>query len=108
MRKGKYRHTATVAENTWFQKCHISPAACILITYCFSVNMSFEQMIRESSIDRQQISRENVADRFFFCQEVCIATLDEQFQEEGLFGSVGEIVEIDECKKGRRKYEWRR
>lgn len=106
MKKGKYRHTATVAEDTWFERCHISPAACILITYCFSVNMSFDQTIRESSIiDGQQISRETVADRFSFCREVCMAALDEEFQEEGLLGGVGEIIEIDECKIGRRKYE---
>jgi len=106
MKKGKYRHNATVAENTWFERCHISPAACILITYCFSVNMTFEQSIRESSIvNQQQISRETVADRFSFCREVCMAALDEQFEEEGLLG--GEIVEIDECKIGRQKYEGR-
>jgi len=73
---------------------------------CFSVNMTFEQTIRESSIiDQQQISRETVADRFSFCREVCMAALDEQFKQEGLLGSIGEVVEIDECKIGRRKYE---
>jgi len=102
----KYRHTATVAEDTWFERCHISAAACILITYCFSVNMTFEQTIRECSVnDGQQVSRETVADRFSFCREVCMAALDEQFEGEGLLGGVGEIVEIDECKIGRRKYE---
>jgi len=106
MKKGKYRHIATVAENTWFERCHISPAACIFITYCFSVNMTFEQTIRESSIcDGQQISRETVADRFSFCREVCMAALDEHFENEDLLGGVGEVVEIDECKIGRRKYE---
>lgn len=70
MKKEKYRHTATVAEDTWFERCHISPAACILITYCFSVNMSFDQTIRESNIiDGEQISRETVADRFFFVEK---------------------------------------
>jgi len=34
-----------------------------------------------------------------------MAALDEQFEGEGLLGGVGEIVEIDECKIGRRKYE---
>jgi len=47
----KYRHIATVAEDTWFERCHISAAACILITYCFSVNMTFEQTIRECSVN---------------------------------------------------------
>jgi len=87
----------------WFERCHISPAACI--TYCFSVNITFEQTIRETNIvDQHQISREIVADRFSFRWEVCMATLDEQFEQEDL-RDVGKVVEIDECKIGRRKYE---
>lgn len=30
--------------------------------------------------------------------------LDAEFQEQGLIGEANEIVEIDECKIGRRKY----
>lgn len=77
-----------------------------LYDYCFFVNMTFEQTIRESSVvDGQQISRETVADRFSFCREICMVTLDKRFEKEGLFGDVGEMIEIDECKICRRKYE---
>ena len=68
--------------------------------------MTFEQTIRESSVlDEQQISPETVADRFSFCREICMVALDEHFEEESLLGGIDEIVEIDECKIGRRKYE---
>ncbi|KMQ86603.1 putative transposase-like protein [Lasius niger] len=76
----------------------LSCATCMPITYSFAVNFTFEQTMRESSIiEGQQISRETVADRFSFCREVCMVGRQ--------IGGVGEIVEIDECKIGRRKYE---
>lgn len=48
-KKEQYSHNATVAENTWFERCHTSPAICVIITYCFSVNMMFEQITRKSN-----------------------------------------------------------
>ncbi|XP_043478507.1 uncharacterized protein LOC122508906 [Leptopilina heterotoma] len=105
-KKGKYCHRHTVAENTWFEQCHNSAASCMMVTYCFSVSFDFQQTIRESSIvEGQNISSETIADRFSFCREVCMIALDEHFLEEGQIGGVGEIVEIDECKIGRRKFE---
>lgn len=35
-------------------------------------------------------------------------SLDISFEEKGKIGSPGVVVEIDECKIGRRKYEWGR
>lgn len=105
-KKGKYHHNSTVAENTWFERCHTSAATCVLITYCFATNFNFDQTIRESSIvENQSVSRETVADRFSFCREVCMLALDTHFEDEGHIGVVGEVFEIDECKIGRRKYE---
>lgn len=70
-KKDKYNHSITVVENTWFERCHTSPMTCIFITYCFSVNFTFEQTLRESSIvEGQSLSSETVADRFSFCREV--------------------------------------
>jgi len=34
-----------------------------------------------------------------------MATLDKQFEQKDLLGGIGEVVEIDECRIGRRKYE---
>jgi len=38
-KKGKYNHNVAVAENTWFERCHTSPATCIIITYCYSLSI---------------------------------------------------------------------
>lgn len=105
-KKSKYNHSASVAENTWFERCHLSPACFMLMTYSFSINLTFNQTVRERSIvEGQQLSTETVSDRFSFCREVCMAALDQEFEAEGRIGGVGKIVEIDECKIGRRKYE---
>ncbi|CAH2084406.1 unnamed protein product [Euphydryas editha] len=101
-----YSHSATVAEDTWFERYHTSAQACILITYCFAKRMTFEQTKDECSIvENEQVSTETIADRFSFCREVCMVTLDDNFETEGQSGGEGEIIEIDECKIGRRKYE---
>jgi len=69
----KYSHNATVAENTWFERCHTSPACIIIITDCFSVKMTFEQIIRESSIITNiQTSRETVAEYPFAEKFACL------------------------------------
>lgn len=76
-KKGNYKHIASVAQETWFERCHISATSCMLITYSFAMNFNFEQTIRECSIiDNQQISSETVADRFSFCREICMISLD--------------------------------
>jgi len=79
---------------------------CLIITYCFAVDMSVEQAIRESSwLSGEVTSSETVSDRYSFCREVCAIGLDKKYEGEGYIGGNGFIVEIDECKIGRRKYE---
>lgn len=68
--------------------------------------MTFDQSLRECSIiANEEISFETIVDRFSFCREVCMITFDEVFEEEGKIANDGEIIEIDECKIGRQKYE---
>ncbi|KAK2578847.1 hypothetical protein KPH14_012202 [Odynerus spinipes] len=108
-KKNKYSHNRTAADNTWLERCHVSVETSMLITYCFSVHMSFEQTIREPSIiSGEMLSKETVSDRFSFCSEVCMVAVDNSFEEDGQLGGDGEIVEIDECKIGRRKYHQER
>ncbi|KMQ82375.1 protein tssc4-like isoform x1 protein, partial [Lasius niger] len=67
--------------------------------------MTYGQIIRESSIiANKETSRKTVADRLSYCREVCMLALDAEFEEQGLIGGPNEIVEVNECKIGRRKY----
>ena len=89
-----------------FERCHISIESCLIITYAFVWRFSFEQTMHESSIVNGQIvSSETITDRFSFCREVCTIGLDKEYIAEGLLGGPEKIVEIDECKIGRRKFE---
>lgn len=68
-KKKKYRHQTSIAEDTWLERCDTSPAACIIIAYCFSVDMTFQQTIRKCSIVvMEQVSPETLADIFSFCR----------------------------------------
>ncbi|XP_076545896.1 uncharacterized protein LOC143305596 [Osmia lignaria lignaria] len=78
----------------------------MIITYAFAWKFSFGQTQHECSIiDGQTVSSETIIDRFSFCREVCTIALDKKYETEGLLGGPGIIVEIDECKIGRRKFE---
>ena len=39
-KKGEY--SLSVADKTWFERCHISVASFVLITYYFAVDMRFD------------------------------------------------------------------
>jgi len=40
---GKYDHSITMAHNTWFERCHLSLESCVIITYAFAWQFSYEQ-----------------------------------------------------------------
>jgi len=75
----------------------------VLLIYGFATKMSFDQAIRETSLEGEQTSSETVTDWYSYCREICMDTLDCKY-DEGEIGGEGHIVEIDECKIGRRKY----
>jgi transposase-like protein len=92
----------SLAKDTWFEDARISPEKAVLLTYCFAVDMDSKQAIRETSMDGETTSSETVVDWYSFCRQMCMHSLDQQF--ETLIGGPGHIVEIDECKIGRTKY----
>nr|XP_012150419.1 PREDICTED: uncharacterized protein LOC105663763 [Megachile rotundata] len=53
----------------------------------------------------ETVSTESIADRFLLCRELCVLALNRQYELGELIGGPGVIVEIDERKIGRRKFE---
>ena len=74
----------------------------VLLIYAFANKMSFDLAIRETSLEGEQTSSETVTDWYSYCREICMDALDHKY-DEGEIGGEGHIVEIDECKIGRRK-----
>ena len=95
--------TIPIAKDTWFSGHKIPLQKSLLLTYAFATDMSYTQAIRETSI-LEETSRETVADWYSYCREVCLLALDRIYDEQGKIGGAGHVVEIDECKIGKRKY----
>lgn len=77
-----------------------------LLTYCFSVDLDYNQTIRETShYDAGTTSSATVAYWFSYSREICTLALANRYENYGPMGGVNSIIEIDEMKMGRRKYQ---
>ena len=103
-RTKKADHIFSRLKGTWFENTKITPQKALIISYCFASKFSYAQTIQESSFGAVQTSSGTVADWFSYCREICLCALDEEYEEKGEIGGVGHIVEIDESKIGKRKY----
>lgn len=92
-----------ITKNTFFEHFKVSPIKAILLMYCFATKMSFDQAIRETSLEEEETSRETIADWYCYFREICMNALDRTY-ENNKIGGEGHVIEIDECKIGRRKY----
>jgi len=90
---------------TWFAGVKLPIQVNILLMYLFCQGATYQQCIHECNIidDGTRLSKSSIADMFSFCREVCMIALDTVFGDE-LIGGPGCIVEIDESKIGKRKY----
>jgi hypothetical protein len=93
----------SVAKDTWFTNVKSGPIKCTLLVYAFTSQMTYEQAIKETSLD-SVTSSATIADWYNYCREVCLYALDRRYDSEGQIGGVGRIVEIDEAKLGKQKY----
>jgi hypothetical protein len=66
--------------------------------------MSYKMAIRESSIEDQSTSDATIASRCSLCREICIIALERRNESERKIGGEGRVVETDECKISRRKF----
>lgn len=77
----------------------------LTLTYMFAHKFTkYEDVIRETSDDKSISSKETIANWLSYCREVCMTWCDEYFAREGKIGGDKIVVEVDECKVGKRKY----
>ncbi|XP_054165147.1 uncharacterized protein LOC128962770 [Oppia nitens] len=90
--------------NTWFSGSKFSIENIIILTYLFSVGTTkYEDIKRETSDLTKTTSHNTISDWLNFCREVVFDWV-EKYQSVDLLGGEGVVVEIDETKVGKRKY----
>ena len=104
--KRSCRTTISARKNSWFENTKISISKSLTLTYFFLQKYSIESARFESSgpeFGGAVTSPETVVDLFSYCREVCVESL---FSGDIVkpIGGPNHIVEIDESKFGRRKY----
>lgn len=114
-RTSKKRNSVSLKKGTWFGNCHMSLQKSLFLTYCFVHQLSYKDTIRETTIaekfDGQEennrgavvTSSETVSDYKHYCREICYNIVADN--SENAIGGPGKIVEIDESKFGKTKYE---
>uniref|UniRef100_A0A914MB07 ISXO2-like transposase domain-containing protein n=2 Tax=Meloidogyne TaxID=189290 RepID=A0A914MB07_MELIC len=107
-RSGCSSNRYAASQNTWFENVNSIEmvAKGILLTYGWTQNFTYDQAVRESTlINTGQITdRHTVSDWYSYCREVCTIYLDGLYDDLGPIGGAGHVIEVDEMKLGRRKY----
>ncbi|KAF8771221.1 Protein GVQW3 like protein [Argiope bruennichi] len=88
----------SVRKGSWFPRSHLSIPEVLILTYMWVKETPTKWILDEFSY----LSKATLADWKSFCREVCMSML--VFGEYNKIGGVGVIVEIDESKFGKRKY----
>ncbi|CAH2088510.1 unnamed protein product [Euphydryas editha] len=90
---------------TWFENIKIEMSQIFYIMYAYASKWTYDMTIKEDFSERENcLSRGTINDWFNYCREaVVIYQIDKQ-TFEGKIGGPGKIVQIDESKFGKRKY----
>ncbi|XP_064479053.1 uncharacterized protein LOC135392266 [Ornithodoros turicata] len=99
---GSFRQSVTA--NTWLEGTRMSARQVIALTYSYARDYNYDTAVIESSFDGKKTSRETVADWYNYCRELCGNILKTTYSDMGNIGGDGHVVEVDECKIGRRKF----
>ena len=105
-------------KTTWFENANISLRKSILLLYCFVNKLPYDLAISETSgssasdsneesasvLKRRKLesSKETVNDYYNYCREICCYIVENIKPQK--IGGPGFIVEIDEAKFRKRKY----
>ncbi|XP_047518399.1 uncharacterized protein LOC125058366 isoform X1 [Pieris napi] len=95
------------ATGTWFEKSGLLLPRIFYLIYCFAHRKSHEEAVFDDPLRDETntcLSRATITDWYSYCREVIVIYYLETQQIKGKIGGPGKIVQIDESKFGRRKY----
>ncbi|XP_069363447.1 uncharacterized protein [Maniola hyperantus] len=94
------------ASGTWFENVKISLVHVFYLMYCFAHLKSYDEVIWEDiAKEKKCLSPNTIADWYNYCRETIILSHLGNVQEnKSKIGGPGKIVQIDESKFGKRKY----
>ena len=90
------RRMKSIRDGSWFSGSHLSLEKILEITYLWC-----EDLPQHTIMKWCQVAEHTIVDWCCFCREVCIVFEADHFEK---IGGPGCIVEIDESKFGKRKY----
>ena len=96
-RTGKCHKKFSIRANSWFEKSKLDILTILKLTF-YWLNRCTNEFVQNQLILG---SKHTVVDWFNFAREVCATIL---FQTNEVLGGEGKVVEIDESKFGKRKY----
>jgi hypothetical protein len=91
------RKSYSIRKQSWFGGSKLTLKAMLLILYYWTQDLQQDYVAMECEIG----SAHTIGDFYMYCRQICFEMLERQ---SGMLGGPGKIVEIDEAKFGRRKF----
>lgn len=93
------------AQGTWFENVKLKLGHIYYLMYCFAYNYSHDMVIHEDIFREEHcLSRPTISDWYNYCREVVVIYQLEKQEVRGKIGGPGKIVQVDESKFGKRKF----
>ncbi|XP_069968781.1 uncharacterized protein [Bactrocera oleae] len=105
-RKGACRKRTAVSRSsgTWFENAKIPLPQIFYIMFAFASHWSHSQVRKNSFIKEPILSSATICDWYNYCREAVVLYQVDHQVAVGKIGGPGKIVQIDESKFGKRKY----
>ncbi|KAL4710152.1 hypothetical protein ACJJTC_006449 [Scirpophaga incertulas] len=94
------------AAGTWFESARLPLTTIFELMYMFAHNFTYEEARRETASEESDtvLSFRTAADWYSYCREAVVVYEIEKEEERPMIGGPGKIVQMDESKFGKRKY----
>jgi transposase-like protein len=105
-RKEGCNEEVSILKGSWFEDCRSGIEKAVSLMYSYAYDDAYEVAIHEADEDDgTMLSTATVADWYSLCRDVILHDFDEGKSQRGKIGGPGKIVQIDESKFGKRKYD---